>query len=54
MNFIAGVWCVSNERAENINPSNTNDVIGQYARATAEQTNAVIAAATSRIACIAL
>ncbi|TMV09938.1 aldehyde dehydrogenase family protein [Ruegeria sediminis] len=43
-NFIAGQW-VGGEAIDNINPSNTNDVVGQYARATAEDAKNAIAAA---------
>lgn len=35
-NFIGGTW-VSGEAAANINPSNTTDIIGHYARADAAQ-----------------
>ena len=43
-NLINGEW-VGGEAVENINPSNTNEVIGLYARATADDTKAAIAAA---------
>ncbi|MFK0333943.1 aldehyde dehydrogenase family protein [Rhizobium sp. NPDC090275] len=43
-NLIAGEW-VGGDASANINPSNTNDVIGEYARASSEQTRAAIAAA---------
>ena len=43
-NLIAGEW-VGGDGIANINPSDTNDVVGTYARATAEDTNAAIAAA---------
>ncbi|MEQ1900373.1 MAG: aldehyde dehydrogenase family protein [Devosia sp.] len=43
-NLIDGEW-VGGEAAENINPSNTGDVVGLYARATAEDTQRAIAAA---------
>ena len=43
-NLIAGEW-VGADGVKNINPSNTNDVIGEYARASAEDTKAAIAAA---------
>ncbi|HEY4202780.1 MAG TPA: aldehyde dehydrogenase family protein [Devosiaceae bacterium] len=43
-NLIAGEW-VGSEGGENINPSNTADVIGVYARASAEETTQAIAAA---------
>ena len=42
-NLIDGEW-VDGEGAENINPSNTNDVIGLYARASADDTKRAIAA----------
>lgn len=43
-NLINGEW-VEGTAARNINPSNTNDVVGEYAQATAEQANLAIAAA---------
>ena len=43
-NLIAGEW-VGADGVKNINPSNTNDVIGEYARASVEDTKAAIAAA---------
>ena len=43
-NLIAGEW-VGSDAVKNINPSNTNDVVGEYARASAEDTKAAIAAA---------
>jgi acyl-CoA reductase-like NAD-dependent aldehyde dehydrogenase len=43
-NLIAGEW-VGTEGAANINPSNTNEVVGEYARATKDDTLAAIAAA---------
>jgi acyl-CoA reductase-like NAD-dependent aldehyde dehydrogenase len=43
-NLIAGEW-VGTDGAENINPSNTNDVVGVYARASVEDTQNAIAAA---------
>jgi len=43
-NYIAGEWR-EGEAAPNINPSDTNEVIGHYARATAEDAAAAIAAA---------
>lgn len=43
-NLIDGEW-VSGEAAPNINPSNLNDVIGDYARATKADTEAAISAA---------
>ncbi|KXF91636.1 aldehyde dehydrogenase family protein [Phaeobacter inhibens] len=45
LNLIAGDWLPGTDWAENINPSDTRDVIGQYARASAEQTRQAIAAA---------
>ncbi|AIJ54469.1 hypothetical protein C086_00170 [Brucella abortus F6/05-3] len=43
-NLIAGEW-VGGDDIANINPSDTNDVVGTYARATAEDTKAAVAAA---------
>jgi acyl-CoA reductase-like NAD-dependent aldehyde dehydrogenase len=43
-NYIDGAW-IGTEGGENINPSNTADVVGVYARATAEETCQAIAAA---------
>ena len=43
-NLINGEW-VGGEGVENINPSNTNEVVGVYARATAQDTLDAIAAA---------
>ncbi|MBC2884269.1 aldehyde dehydrogenase family protein [Ochrobactrum sp. CM-21-5] len=43
-NLIGGEW-VGGEGIANINPSDTNDVVGTYARATADDTKAAIAAA---------
>src|SRR5690606_20718255 len=43
-NLINGEW-VGSEGVENINPSNTAEVVGLYARATADETKQAIAAA---------
>jgi len=43
-NLIDGEW-VDGEGVDNINPSNTNEVVGVYARATKEDTTRAIAAA---------
>ena len=43
-NLINGEW-VGSDGVENINPSNTSEVVGVYARATAEETKQAIAAA---------
>lgn len=44
-NFIAGRWTEGAEAQDNVNPSNTGDVIGEYARADREQALEAIAAA---------
>ncbi len=44
-NFIAGEWTRGSDAIHNINPSDTNDVVGIYARATAGDTRTAIAAA---------
>ncbi|RVH27251.1 aldehyde dehydrogenase family protein, partial [Sinorhizobium meliloti] len=43
-NLIAGEW-VGGDGVANINPSNTDDVVGEYGRASAEDAKAAIAAA---------
>ncbi|HZP19491.1 MAG TPA: aldehyde dehydrogenase family protein [Bauldia sp.] len=43
-NYIAGEW-VGGEAAPNINPSNTDEIVGHYARATADDVKNAIAAA---------
>ena len=40
-NLIAGSWVESTDVIRNINPSNTDDVVGEYAAATAEQVEQV-------------
>ena len=44
-NFIGGEWVDGSARHQNINPSNTNDVVGEYAKADKAQTEKAIAAA---------
>ena len=44
-NYIAGEWLESTQAAEDINPSNTGDIIGLFARADAKATERAIAAA---------
>jgi aldehyde dehydrogenase (NAD+) len=44
-NYIAGEWIESTQAAEDINPSNTADVVGLFARADAKATERAIAAA---------
>lgn len=44
-NYIHGEWVASPDTVRNINPSNTADIIGEYAQADAEQTMQAIAAA---------
>ena len=44
-NYIAGEWIASSEAAEDINPSNTGDIVGLFARADATATERAIAAA---------
>jgi aldehyde dehydrogenase (NAD+) len=48
-NFIAGEWVKGDKVTKNINPSNTNDVIGEYVQATAADTEAAIAAANAAL-----
>jgi alpha-ketoglutaric semialdehyde dehydrogenase len=44
-NYIAGEWCVGEDASPNINPSNTNDFIGSFTLASAEDAERAIAAA---------
>src|SRR6476620_254947 len=44
-NYIAGEWLESTQAAEDINPSNTGDVVGLFARADARAVERAIAAA---------
>src|ERR1700721_269671 len=44
-NFIAGEWVDGSNVTRDINPSNTNDLGGEYSQADAAQTNAAIEAA---------
>ena len=46
-NFIAGEWVEGAGVTRDINPSDTNDVVGEYAQANSAQTDAAIAAAHS-------
>ncbi|HHZ09570.1 MAG TPA: aldehyde dehydrogenase family protein [Rhizobiales bacterium] len=44
-NFVAGRWIGGTEAQDNVNPSNTGDIVGAYARASREDTLEAIAAA---------
>ncbi|WP_249164768.1 aldehyde dehydrogenase family protein [Bradyrhizobium japonicum] len=44
-NFVAGEWIRGNDVSANINPSNTNDVVGAYARGSVTDLNNAVAAA---------
>src|ERR1700749_4434998 len=44
-NFIGGEWVDGSGITKNINPSNTNDLVGEYAKADKAQTEKAIAAA---------
>ena len=44
-NYIDGQWVKADAAIKNINPSNTDDVVGEYARADKAQADAAIAAA---------
>ena len=46
-NYIAGEWVGAQDASRNINPSNTQDVIGEYARASRAQVEQAIAAASA-------
>ena len=49
-NFIAGEWVESGEAAKNLNPSNIDDVVGEYAQADRAQADQAIAAARAAFA----
>lgn len=44
-NYINGAWVSGSEVGQNVNPSNTNEVVGEYARADAKQAGEAISAA---------
>ena len=44
-NYIAGEWVEGSHAVDNVNPSDTNDIIGSYARASAAQAQDAIASA---------
>src|ERR1700729_4355262 len=44
-NYIAGEWVEGDAVSRNVNPSNTNDVVGLYAHASAAQTETAVVAA---------
>ncbi len=46
-NLVAGEWVPGADANRNINPSNLDDIVGEYARADAAQAQAAIAAATA-------
>ncbi len=49
-NYIAGQWVDGAKVSRNINPSDTRDLVGEYAHANAEQTRTAIAAASDAFA----
>ncbi len=46
-NFIAGEWVAGDSAIDNVNPSDTSDVVGQFAQASAAQLDTAIDAARS-------
>ncbi len=48
-NYIGGRWVDGTSVNENVNPSNTNDVVGRYARASKAQAEEAIAAAKAAL-----
>ena len=50
LNYIAGEWVRGRDTAANVNPSDTEDVIGHYPLADAEQARAAISAAAEAAA----
>jgi acyl-CoA reductase-like NAD-dependent aldehyde dehydrogenase len=49
-NYIGGTWVPAVAAAPNVNPSNLNDVIADYARAQPAEVDAAVAAATAAFA----
>ena len=49
-NYIGGQWVEGVEVNRNINPSDTNEVVGEYARADEKQATEAIAAARDALA----
>ncbi len=49
-NFIDGIWLAGPQVSRNINPSDTRDLVGEYAQADAAQTRLAIAAAEAAFA----
>ncbi|NER64116.1 aldehyde dehydrogenase family protein, partial [Pseudomonas sp. MAFF212427] len=49
-NYIGGQWVAGDEYTSNVNPSDLSDVIGEYAKASADQVNAAISAARGAFA----
>ena len=49
-NLIDGAWFAGNSYTANVNPSDTTDVIGEYAQASAEQLDEAVQAARSAFA----
>jgi len=47
LNFIAGAWCAGESEIENRNPSDTSDLIGLFAQASADQLETALDAAQS-------
>ncbi|MXX90575.1 MAG: aldehyde dehydrogenase family protein [Boseongicola sp. SB0665_bin_10] len=48
-NLIGGAWVGGSEAAQNVNPSNTEDVIGEYARGDAASVDAAVEAARAAL-----
>jgi hypothetical protein len=46
-NFIGGNWTEASTAAQNVNPSNTRDIVGEYARGTRDDANRAIEMAKS-------
>ncbi len=48
-NFIAGEWVMGSDAVDNVNPSDTSDIIAEYSLVDSEQTNLAIEAAYSAL-----
>jgi acyl-CoA reductase-like NAD-dependent aldehyde dehydrogenase len=49
-NFVGGRWSEASKSAPNVNPSNTRDIIGEYARGTKDDANRAIETAKAAFA----
>ena len=51
-NFIGGNWTEASTAAPNVNPSNTRDIVGEYARGTRDDANRAIESRVSSLVAV--